>query len=295
MAEGKPSLGFIGLGLMGRPMTGRLLEAGYPVIVWNRSRGKVEPLVAQGATAAESPAAVAAAAEFVMLCVTDTRAVEAVVFGPGGIAEARGARVLVDFSSIRPDATRDMAARLEAANGMGWVDAPVSGGVPGAEAGSLVIMAGGETADVEAVRPVMACLSRRFSHMGPRGAGQTTKLVNQIIVSCNLAVIAEAINFARRLGVDPMGLFRALEGGFADSRPFQLFGPRMAAGEFDDHIGALHTMLKDVDTARDLARAADAALPMTATAGEIYRQAAARGLAEADIATLITLYDPPVE
>jgi 3-hydroxyisobutyrate dehydrogenase len=147
MTHDKPALGYIGIGLMGLPMTRRLLAAGYPVTVWNRTRAKIEPALAAGAGEAASPRAVAEAADIVFACVTDTGSVEAVVFGADGVAEADGAgKVFVDHSSIRPDATREMAARLDDANHMAWIDAPVSGGVKGAEEGSLAIMAGGPQA-----------------------------------------------------------------------------------------------------------------------------------------------------
>lgn len=286
-----PPLGFIGLGLMGQPITLRLLAAGYPVAVWNRTASRTRAVTQAGAVAVESPAAVARAAQVVFLCVSDTAAVEEVVFGAQGIREeATGDRLLVDLSSIQPDATREMAQRLAAETGMHWVDSPVSGGVRGAEQGTLAVMAGGDAADVDRVRPMMAHLAQRFTHMGPSGAGQTTKLCNQVIVGCTLAVLAEATRLAMDAGIDAARLPECLKGGFADSIPMQLFVPRMVAGEFEPASTRIKTILKDVDTARDVGRETNTTLPMTALASELYRSLVAAGQAEGDLSRLITLY-----
>ena len=265
-------LGFIGLGLMGLPMTRRLLAAGRKVAAWNRSRGKLEEAVAAGADAASSPADVAARSDIVFLCVTDTAAVEAVAFGAQGLGGAPGdGKIIVDFSSIRPDATREIAARLEAANGMRWIDAPVSGGTKGATEGTLAIMAGGAEADIERVRPDVMPMAARFTRMGPLGAGQTTKLCNQMIVGSAMAVLAEATRLAANSGIDPQRLPEALAGGFADSKPLQLFVPRMAAGLHDPPMGHAYTMMKDLDTALDVARATRTPAPMAALALQLFR------------------------
>ena len=284
-------LAFVGIGLMGAPMARRLIEAGHDLALWNRSRDKLAPLLARGARAAASPADAARGAEIVMLCVTDTPAVEEVVFGADGVAQgiASGA-ILVDFSSIRPDATRRFSERLRTERGADWIDAPVSGGVPGAEQGTLAIMAGGEAGAIERVRPLMQALASRFTHMGPSGAGQTTKLCNQMIVGCNLAVIAEAIKLAQDAGVEAARLPDCLKGGFADSLPLQIFGRRMASGQYDPPLAASETMLKDLDTACDLARQTVTALPMTSLASAIFRLLKAHGHGKGDPAALLTLF-----
>ena len=288
-----PKLGFIGLGLMGGPMVGRLLEAGYDVTVWNRSPEKIISAVANGATKAANVAELVSAVDLVLMCLTDTTAVEKVVFGDDGVVSgAADDKLLVDFSSMRPDVTRKFAVRLKMETGMGWVDAPVSGGAKGAAAGTLAIMAGGEVEDVERVRPIVAAFSQRFTRMGEIGAGQVTKLCNQIIVASNVAAMAEAISFAEKSGVvDATKLAEALKGGWADSQPFQIMAPRFAARNTEPKIGAIDVMLKDIDTARDLAIENGAPLPMAALASEAFRKLSSMGLGDSDIGEIMTLFD----
>jgi 3-hydroxyisobutyrate dehydrogenase len=276
-------LGYLGLGMMGFPMTRRLVNAGYDVTVWNRSAGKTTALVDAGAKLAGHPHDVAASASIIFMCLTDAAAVEQVVFGPDGLAEVSGqGKLVVDFSSIHPDAARIIAARLKAANGMAWIDAPVSGGTKGAEEGTLAVMAGGEAADIERVRPYVLAMARRLTHMGPTGAGQTTKLCNQVIVGCAMAVLAEATRLAVNAGIDAKRLPEALAGGFADSIPLQLFVPRMAQGIHSPPMGHIATMLKDLDTVVDVARNTSSPVPMSALAAQLFRLAKSAHGAEAD-------------
>ena len=292
MTNTKPRVGYVGVGLMGAPMILRLLAAGYEVVVWNRTREKILPVLEAGATEAESPANVASQVDFVFQCLTDAQAVEQVVFGDEGISAAGSEhQVLVDFSSMRPDRTREFSTRLREQCGMGWVDAPVSGGVKGAEEGTLAIMAGGEATDVERVRDAVGELSARFTRMGPSGAGQVTKLCNQVIAASNLVTIAEAISLAERSGVDASALPEALAGGFADSIPLQIFGPRFAKRQYEPFLGHVYTMMKDLDTARDLGQEKGAPLPMSSVAVEILRQIASKGYAEEDFTHVIRLFD----
>lgn len=285
-----PSLAFAGIGLMGLPMTRRLLAAGYSLTVWNRSAGKCASLVDQGARVADTPAGLCGA-DIVMLCLADTAAVREVVFGPGGIVEAaRPGQLLVDFSSAEPSATRAMAAELAARTGMRWVDAPVSGGTPGAEAGSLAIMAGGREADIERIRPVLAHLGQRLTRMGEVGAGQVTKVCNQMIVACNALVIAEVVALAEKAGVDAALIAPALAGGFADSRPLQILAPQMAESRFEPIKWHVRTLLKDLDTAVALSREQGGATPMSGLAAQLMRLHASQGRAERDPATLVLRY-----
>ncbi|MGA8050713.1 MAG: NAD(P)-dependent oxidoreductase [Burkholderiales bacterium] len=276
--SGKPVLGFVGVGLMGRPMVVRLLAAGYRVHVWNRTRDKVAPVVVHGAVEVDSPADLARSSEVVMMCVTDQHAAEEVLFGARGIARGgRAGKLVVDFSSIAPASARAFAMRMEREYGMGLIDAPVSGGVVGAENGRLVVMAGGRAEHIDKVRPVLEVLAQRVTRMGEAGAGQVTKLCNQVIVGCLFPVIAEAVRLAEAAGVDATLLPEALRGGFADSLPLQVFGPRMARRDFSDPSGTAYTLLKDLENAGEVARGIDVPMPMTRTAGELYRMLIAQG------------------
>ena len=284
-----PKLGFIGLGLMGKPMTLRLLAAGYKVAVWNRSKDKLAPVIAKGATAKDSPAEVARFADIVMMCVTDQNSVREVLFGNGGVAEgAAEGKIVIDFSSIAPSAAREYAAQL-AAKGMGYIDAPVSGGTVGAEQGTLAIMAGGKAEHIEFVRPLVAELASRFTRMGESGAGQVTKLANQVIVASLFPVIAEALRLAEGAGVDASKIPEALRGGFADSKPLQVFGPRMASRSYEPALGTVNVMLKDLLNAVAVAEEAGVPLPMARAAVERFRLLVAEGKGEAEPSAFIDL------
>jgi 3-hydroxyisobutyrate dehydrogenase len=288
-------LGYLGLGMMGFPMTRRLLNAGHKVAVWNRSAGKARPLVDAGAKLAANPREVAASSSIIFMCVTDAAAVEDVVFGPDGIGSVPGAgRLVVDFSSIHPDKARSIAARLNEANGMGWIDAPVSGGTKGAEEGTLAVMAGGDAADIERVRPYVLAMARRLTHMGPTGAGQMTKLCNQVIVGCAMTVLAEATRLAVNSGIDAGRLPEALAGGFADSIPLQLFVPRMVQGIYSPPLGHIATMLKDLDTVAEVAHDTSTPVPMAALAAQLFRLAKAARGADVDALEIYKISAPQV-
>jgi len=286
-------LGYLGLGMMGFPMSRRLINAGHEVAVWNRSVGKAKALVDAGARLAASPREVATSASIVFMCVTDAAAVEDVVFGSDGLAAAPGAgKLVVDFSSIHPDKAQTIAARLRSANGMGWIDAPVSGGTKGAEEGTLAVMAGGEAADIERVRPYVLAMARRLTHMGPSGAGQMTKLCNQVIVGCAMAVLAEATRLAVNSGIDAGKLPEALAGGFADSIPLQLFVPRMVQSIHSPPLGHIATMLKDLDTVGEVAHDTSTPVPMTSLAAQLFRLAKAARGADADALEIYKISAP---
>lgn len=289
----QPRLGFIGIGLMGDPMTRRLLQAGFEVRVWNRTPAKVEVLREAGARVADSIGELMASVDVLMLCLANTEVVEAVVFGEDGVAaHGRPDQRLIDFSSSDPAATRDFATRLEDACGVRWIDCPVSGGVAGAEAGSLVMMAGGADEDIAAITPLLAPLSARVTHMGPVGAGQVTKVCNQMVVGCQAAVIAEMVALAEASDVDAQRLAKALAGGFADSTPFQILTPRMAASNFADPAWHLRTLLKDLDMAVAQSQRSGSATPMSGLAAQLMRSHANQGFAEHDPATLVNTYRP---
>ncbi|KVG70282.1 NAD(P)-dependent oxidoreductase [Burkholderia ubonensis] len=287
-------VGFCGPGLMGAPMIRHLLAAGHRVGVWNRTRAKSEALAADGARVVDTPRALAEQVETVLMCVLDARAVGDVVFGPDGLlsgdAAARRVRRIVDHSSIPPGVTGDYAKRA-ADLGVGWVDAPVSGGVPGAQAGTLAVMAGGRAEDLDAVRPLIDAYAARITHMGDAGAGQTAKLCNQAIVTATVTAIAEAVGLAQASGIDAARLAQALAGGWADSVLLQTFVPRMTSGGHTP-IGALGTFQKDVDTIADAARDTGAVMPVSATVQQVLRLGAAMGLADADFAAFIDIVRP---
>lgn len=286
-----PTVAFAGIGLMGLPMCRRLIAAGYSLRVWNRSLDKCRALEEMGAQVVSVPAQLAEGADIVMLCLADTAAVREVVFGPSGVASAaKPGQLLLDFSSVEPAATREMAAELERLSGMRWVDAPVSGGVPGAEAGTLAIMAGGHGEDIDVLRPLLAHLGQRVTRMGAVGTGQVTKVCNQMIVACNALVIAEVVGLAERSGVDARLLAPALAGGFADSRPLQILAPQMAESQFEPVKWHVRTLLKDLDTAAKLAREEGGAVPMSGLAAQLMRLHGSMGNLENDPATLVRLY-----
>ncbi|MGN8143832.1 NAD(P)-dependent oxidoreductase [Pseudomonas sp. 22105] len=294
MMSTRPSLGFAGIGLMGLPMCRRLLAAGYPLTVWNRNPAKCAPLVEAGARQVATPAELCEQADVVMLCLADTAVVREVVFGPAGVAEgAKPGQLLVDFSSLEPTATREMAAELADKTGMAWLDSPVSGGVVGAEAGSLAIMVGGDAADLDRVRPVLLELGQRVTHMGGVGAGQVTKACNQMIVACNALVIAEVVALAEQAGVDASLIAEALAGGFADSRPLQILAPQMAESRFEPVKWHVRTLLKDLDTAVKFSRETGSATPISGLAAQLMRLHGAQGFLQKDPATLVQMYRAP--
>ena len=284
-------LGFCGLGLMGAPMVRRLLAAGHEVQVWNRSPAKGEQLAALGAHIASTPAEAATGVDGVFMCLYDAAAVEAVVFGPDGVAQAQGLAWLVDHSSIPPDTTRHFAERLAACNGADWLDAPVSGGVAGVEAGTLAIMLGGNATHFATACQAMRAYAGNITHMGPSGTGQATKLCNQTIVATTIAAIAEAVGFAERNGIDVHKLAAALAGGWADSKPFQVLVPRMVTPQ-PESIGALSTMLKDVDTVLAAAQKSGAPMPVTASVQQMLRIASAMGLGQAELSAIVSVVLP---
>ncbi len=283
----KLSLGFAGIGLMGLPMCRRLLAADYPLTVWNRSAEKCAPLQAEGAAVAASPAELVLHCDVLILCLADTAAVQEVAAAL--LPELRSGQVIIDCSSIEPQATRELAVMV-AKQGAHWLDVPVSGGVAGAEAGSLTLMAGGDAGVLAQVEAVLLQLGQRLTHMGPSGSGQVTKVCNQMLVACNAMVIAEVVALAQQAGVDAELLAPALTGGFADSKPLQILAPQMASRTFEPVKWHVRTLLKDLDMAVRLSQEQGSATPMSGMAAQLMRTHAAAGNAARDPATLIELY-----
>ena len=281
-------LGFIGLGIMGTPMAGHLRAAGHELYVHTRSQVPLALLDA-GAVACANAAEVARRADIVFTMVPDTPDVEKVLFGAGGVAEGLAGngqgKVVVDMSSISPIETKAYAAKI-AALGADYLDAPVSGGEVGAKAASLTIMVGGETAAFERVWPLFQLMGKNITHVGGVGAGQTTKVANQIIVALNIAAVSEALVFASKAGADPAKVRQALMGGFASSRILEVHGERMIKRTFNPGFRIkLHQ--KDLNLALQGARAMGVALPQTASAAQLMQACAAHGLAEMDHSALV--------
>ena len=285
------SVGYIGLGHMGGPMARRLVAAGHHVHVSGRDPRRLDPVVAAGAIRCRFPREVAEQAEIVFTCVTDVAAVEAVVLGPDGIAASgQTGRLVVDMSTISPEATERIAAELESRCGATWVDAPVSGGPPASEAGTLAIMAGGSAEDIARAQSLFDILGR-VTLMGPVGSGQKTKLINQIFVFCSMAILSEAFGLAVRSGIDIEALPKALSGGRGDSRMLQDFWPRLAREDYKP-TSSVRSALKDFAFVQAAAQRVAAAMPITALVTELNRSVASQGFAEEDINAVYRLYRP---
>lgn len=278
-------VGFAGMGTMGAAMAANLARAGARLTVWNRTPGRATSVLTLGATEAPTPAALAADAEVVVLCLSDTPDVEAVLFGPAGIADGvRSGSLVIDCSTISPKASVGFAERL-AALGVGFVDAPVSGGSEGAQKGTLTIMCGGPESDVERARPVLAAMGKTITRMGPVGAGQATKAVNQVILAGTYLGVAEGIVLAIKAGLDPETVVEALAGGAAGSWVLQNRSGRMIADDYP--LGfriALHR--KDLAIALQLAREVGAALPVAGMAEQIENGLIAKGHGDDDNSAL---------
>jgi 2-hydroxy-3-oxopropionate reductase len=275
-------IAFLGIGLMGAPMARRLLRSGYELTAWNRTRAKADALRADGAAVVDTPAEAVASANAVLSILENAEVVEDVLFGRSTASTAPAGTIFVDLSSIAPDRARDHARRL-AEMGHAHIDAPVSGGPDGAEAGTLAIMAGGNAADFEIAEPVLAVMGRP-TLVGASGCGQLAKLINQMISSTAMAAVAEALLMARAAGIDPLRIREALAGGFADSRILQIHGKRMAERNFVPG-GHVHTFLKDLKASRSIAEAHQLDLPITALAFSLF-ESLSKHAADCDIAAM---------
>lgn len=273
----------LGTGNMGFPMARRLCAAGHGVRVWNRTRAKAEPLAAHGAQVCDTAAEAVAGAEVVVCLLENGPVVGQVLFDQGAAAAMAPGALVVDMSSIKPAEARAHAQRL-ADSGLAHLDAPVSGGTVGAEAGTLAIMAGGDAADFARAAPVFAALGRA-THVGPHGAGQLAKLANQMIVGISIGAVAEALLLAERGGADMAKVREAISAGFADSRVLQVHGQRMVERDFAPRA-RMTVQLKDLLNALDTAATLGFDAPVTALFAKLYEHAVADGLADLDHAGL---------
>jgi 2-hydroxy-3-oxopropionate reductase len=277
------SIAVLGIGMMGFPMARRLCEAGHRISAWNRSRAKAERLLPFGAQVFDRPADAVAQADIVVCLLEDGRVVEEVLFGLGTTDGLRPGSLVIDMSSIQPRQARDHAARL-AALGVHHLDAPVSGGTVGAEAGTLAIMAGGKPADFERALPVFASLGRA-THVGPHGSGQLAKLANQMIVGITIGAVAEALLLCEKGGADMGKVKQAISGGFADSRILQVHGQRMVERDFAKRA-SVTVQLKDMRNALTTASEVGFDAPITGLFEQLFAQAAEHGLADLDHSAL---------
>lgn len=289
--SGKMKIGYVGVGLMGMPMAKRLLSLGYAVRAYDISAQRMAEGKEAGAAAAASAADAAKGADLVLVNLPTPEAVEAAVFGENGVASAlRPPQLLVDFSTIKVTQCKAFAQRLREMTGVGWIDAPVSGGPPASGSGTLTVMAGGEAADIERARPLFADVAGRFTHMGPTAAGMAAKMLNQLIVGSGHAVMAEAVVLAEAAGIDAAQLPECLAGGLADSALLQKLYPRMVKRDFAPQ-GYVRQLLKDLEMANEFAGSLKAPTPMMGEALTLYRMLAHLGHTELDTAALLKLYE----
>lgn len=282
-------LALIGAGAMGGAIGARLLQQGRMLSVFDLDAARVAALVAKGATAAPSAAAAAQGAEATILSLNSAAIVERAVFAPMGVAEGAGrGALIIDMSSIDPVATRAMAARADDL-GIAWVDSPLSGGIPKAAEGALTLMQGGDGAAVARAQTILADVAANQTHMGPAGAGQTTKLINQVLCGLGFLAVAEATALAEAAGVDAARIPQALRGGRADSALLQEYMPRFAARDYRP-TGRIDNMVKDLNGALDVARLSHTSMPMTALCAEIHRMLTAAGLGDRDQAAVMEYF-----
>lgn len=283
-------IALIGAGAMGGAIGTRLLETGNSLNVFDLDAEKVAELVAKGGVACGSAAEAATGVDFVITSLNASRIVELAAFGAGGIVEgASEGTVIIDMSSIEPDATRKFA-KLAGERGLAWVDSPLSGGAPKALIGELTLMAGGTEKDVERAHVALKHVAANYTHMGPSGAGQTTKLINQVLCGLGFLAVAEATQLALDAGVDAEKIPLALKGGRADSALLQEYLPRYATKDYR-RTGRIDNMVKDLNMVNDLARQTGTSMPMTALCAEIHRMLTAAGLGGEDQAALMEFFN----
>lgn len=283
-------IGFIGLGIMGKPMARNLMRAGYRLTVYNRSRAAIDELVAEGATAGTSPADVARHSDVVITMVPDSPDVEAVVLGEAGVlAGAHEKLLIIDMSTIAPVVARRVA-RAAAERGVPMLDAPVSGGDKGAIAGTLSIMVGGDTADFERARPILEVMGKTITHCGPSGAGQTVKACNQVVVALVIEAISEAFVLGSKAGVNPEIILRVLSGGLAQTRVMDMRGPNMIRHTFTPGFKAKFHR-KDLGIIMDTAREYGVALPVTGIVNQMFTTLVETGRGDLDHSALMTVIE----
>lgn len=285
----KNKVALIGAGAMGGAIGTRLIETGNQLTVFDLDAEKVAALTSLGAQSAGTAAEAASVSDVVILSLNSPKIVRIAVFGKDGVAAgAKPGTLIIDMSSIDPEATKELAAEA-AEKGLRWVDSPLSGGAPKALIGQLTLMAGGSDRDVADAHRVLQHVASNFTHMGPCGAGQTTKLINQVLCGLNFLAVAEATQLALDAGVDAAKIPQALKGGRADSAILQEYMPRYVAKDYR-RTGRIDNMVKDLNGAQDLARRTNTAMPLTALCAEVHRMLTAAGLGGEDQAALMEFF-----
>lgn len=283
-------IGFIGLGIMGKPMAQNLLKSGYSLVVYNRSRSAMEQLAAQGATIAESPSEVAQQSDVVITCLPDSPDVEAALIGSqGAIATARPGMLFIDMSTIAPATARKIYATFKE-KGIQSLDAPVSGGDIGAQQGTLSIMVGGDQTAFQRALPIFEVMGQNIVHVGDAGAGQVTKACNQIVVAMTVQAVAEALTLAKKSGVDAVKVREALLGGFAQSRILEVHGERMLQGSFQPGF-KIELHRKDMNIVLQTGREVSLPLLGSSQVTSLMDALIAQGKGGLDDAALVTLYE----
>jgi len=282
----KPRIGFIGLGVMGKPMAKNLIAAEYPMTVWNRTRSKMGELLALGAKGASSPKEAAENSDFIITMLTDSPDVESILLGPNGVIDgAKKGLIVIDMSTISPGVARQIAKKLDD-KGIKMLDAPVSGGEIGARNATLSIMVGGPKETFEEVLPIFQALGKKITHMGPNGSGQATKLCNQVICALNIQAVCEGLTLAAKAGLDPEKVLEVVTAGAASSWMLSNLAPKMLKRDFEPGFRIRHQQ-KDLRLALSAAAELNLPLPATGLVHQIFRVAEAEGLAEKGTQALI--------
>jgi 3-hydroxyisobutyrate dehydrogenase len=288
----KPRIGFIGIGIMGEAMVRRLLDLGFPVKVWNLEPERLQTVLPHGAVPSDSPSELAASSDIVMLCVLHMQAVESCILGESGVAAAGpGPSLVIDFSTADPEGTRRVAATLKELTGAGWLDAPVSGGPQLARTGQMTVMAGGSEEDFAKAKPIIEQMASNVTLMGPVGAGQTTKIINQAIVGTGYVVMAEALMLAEAAGIDAARLPQCLSGGHADSSLLQRLYPQMQQRAFDPPSSYARQLLKDLKAVSAFAQGLGLDLKVVEQGVQRYKDYVALGHEMSDSAAVVKLYE----
>lgn len=286
----KYNIGFIGLGLMGLPMATHLAQQNQPLYLWNRSLEKTASLIHLGVQVMPTPKALAQSVDIVCLCLTDEKAVDQVLFGFDGLSQAQKDNlIVVDHSTLSPSTAINFMEKCQAQT-MHYIDAPVTGSVPGAIAGTLSVFAGGETTFIDLVTPTLSAYAKKIHHMGPSGMGQATKMCNQVMLHNTICSTFETLNFAKKQGLDPQKFFTALQDSLIDCKAWQIFGGA-AIQTSPARLAHLRNVMKDIRYVHETAKNTNTPLLINQIVAQLIQQLIEQGLAEEDIVAVMAYYD----